>query len=228
MIDLLHKVTASFKNAKSKSAKGSRKSLGQSLVEFGITLPILILLFSGMVEFGFMLNTYLSVQDAVRTAARRFSNENPLMKDTATGLPVDDYDFYYDAAAAVVDALDQNARQIVVDPSRDNVLISVLTIRVDEATDPDSIQNITRYPKDAEFFRLYPATTPDTVYNDVEIGNYLTANGSVPVDMGILIIEVFYSYEGILHLPWTEPFFSEARPAMLYNSTIIPLVAVKP
>lgn len=228
MIDLLHTATASFKRAGLKSKNSRRKPLGQSLVEFGITLPILILLFSGMVEFGFMLNTYLSLQDAIRTAARRYSNENPLMKDTITGLPVDDFTFYTDAAAAVVNALDTNARQIVVDQTRDNVLISVLTIRVDETADPDTLESITRHPEDAEFFRLYPATTPDTVYKDVEIENYLTDNGSVPVDMGLLIIEIFYSYEGVLHLPWTEPFFSEAKPAMLYNSTIIPLVAVKP
>lgn len=228
MIDLLHKITASFKNTRLKSMNGRRKPLGQSLVEFGISLPILILLFSGMVEFGFMLNTYLSLQDAVRTAARRYSNENPLKKDAITGLPVDDFTFYNDAADAVIDALDLNAKQIIVDQTRDNVLISVITVRVDETADPDTIQSITRHPNSAQFFRLYPGTTPDTFYNDLRIGNYLTNNGAVPVDMGLLIIEVFYSYEGVLHLPWTEPFFSQAKPAMLYNSTIIPLVAVKP
>ncbi len=231
MLGLLQKVTTLIKSSASKSIRGGHKSTGQSLVEIAITLPILILLFSGMVEFGFMLNTYLSIQDAVRTAARHYSNENPLMKD-AGGTVVDDLTFYNDAAQAVVDSLmppdDPNARQVVVDPTRDNVLISVLTIRVNEDADPDAIESITRHPQDAEFFRLYPATTPNSVYGDTEIENYVTTNGAVPVDMGLLIIEIFYSYEGVLHLPWTEPFFSEANPAMLYNSTIIPLVSVKP
>ena len=197
------------------------------MVEIAIALPILILLFSGMVEFGFMLNTYISLQDAVRTAARQYSNENPIMKDI-NGVPIDDVTFYEDAAGAVVNALTQDARPIIVDETRDNVLISVLTIQVDEDADPDAIESITRYPEDAEFFRLYNDTSPNSVYGDVEIEEYITANGSVPVDMGLLIIEVYYSYEGILHLPWTEPFFSEENPAMLYNSTIIPLVSVKP
>lgn len=226
MIGLLHKIAAPAKNARLKSTHSRQKSLGQSLVEFGVALPILILLFSGMVEFGFMLNTYLSLQDAVRTAARRYSNENPLMK--VNGVVEDDITFYEGAAQNVVDALDLNAKQIVVDPTRDNVLISVLTVRVDEDADPDAIESITRHPEDAEFFRLYSDTSPNSIYGDVEIADYLTSNNSVPVDMGLLIIEVFYSYEGVLHLPWTEPFFSEANPTMLYNSTIIPLVAVKP
>ena len=226
MIGLLHKIAAPAKNARLKSTHSRQKSLGQSLVEFGVALPILILLFSGMVEFGFMLNTYLSLQDAVRTAARRYSNENPLMK--VNGVVEDDITFYEGAAQNVVDALDLNAKQIVVDPTRDNVLISVLTVRVDEDADPDAIESITRHPEDAEFFRLYSDTSPNSIYGDVEIADYLTSNKSVPVDMGLLIIEVFYSYEGVLHLPWTEPFFSEANPTMLYNSTIIPLVAVKP
>ena len=226
MIGLLHKIAEPAKNARLKSTNSRQKSLGQSLVEFGVALPILILLFSGMVEFGFMLNTYLSLQDAVRTAARRYSNENPLMK--VNGVVEDDITFYEGAAQNVVDALDLNAKQIVVDPTRDNVLISVLTVRVDEGADPDAIESITRHPEDAEFFRLYSDTSPNSIYGDVEIADYLTSNNSVPVDMGLLIIEVFYSYEGVLHLPWTEPFFSEANPTMLYNSTIIPLVAVKP
>ncbi len=226
MIDLLHTATASFKRAGLKSKNSRRKPLGQSLVEFGIALPILILLFSGMVEFGFMLNTYLSLQDAVRTAARRYSNENPLM--LVNGVVEDDVTFYEGAAQNVVDALDLDARQIIVDPTRDNVVISVLTIRVDENADPDTIESITRHPEDSEFFRLYSGTSPNSIYGDVEIADYLTTNNSVPVDMGLLIIEIFYSYEGVLHLPWTEPFFSEANPTMLYNSTIIPLVAVKP
>lgn len=227
MIDILQKITAFFKIAETKQKRNRHKSTGQSMVEFGIALPLLIFLFTGMVEFGFMLNTYLSLQDAVRTAGRQFSNENPLMKD-ANGVVVDDLTFYSNAAQAVVDALNLNAKQIVVDQTRDNVLVSVLTIRVNEAATPDAIESITRHPQNAQFFRLYPATSPNSVYGDVQITNYLTANNSVPVDMGLLIIEVFYSYEGVLHLPWTEPFFSEVKPATLYSSTIVPLVSVKP
>lgn len=216
---------------KLKPVTRQNKGRGQSLVEIAIALPILLLLFTGMVEFGFMLNTYLSLQDATRAAARQLSNQNPFAKDS-DGAVIDDLAFYSDAAQVVVDSLmppdDPEARQVLVDDTRDNVLISVITIRVDEDADPDAIDSITRHPEDAEFFRLYNTTSPNSIYGDLEIAEYLTSNGSVPVDSGLLIIEIFYSYEGVLHLPWTEPFFSEENPAMLYNSTIMPLVAAKP
>ena len=48
----------------------ARKPWGQSLVEVAITFPILIMLFTGVVEFGFILNTYLSLVDATRDAYR--------------------------------------------------------------------------------------------------------------------------------------------------------------
>lgn len=231
MIDLLQKNKGFKQGVGLNSTMISRKTKGQSMVEIAIALPILILLFSGMVEFGFMLNTYLSMQDAVRTAARQYSNENPLIKD-ADGNVIDDVAFYEGAAQAVVDSLmppdDAEARQVIVDPTRDNVLISAITISVDEAPDPDVLESITRHPEDSEFFKLYDATNPGTLYGDTEITAYVSGNGSIPVDAGLLIIEIYYSYEGILHLPWTEPFFSEENPAMLYNSTIMPLVAAKP
>ncbi len=200
------------------------------MVEFGITLPILILLFSGMVEFGFMLNTYLSLQDAIRVSARHYSLQNPQIK--VNGVVVDDPTFYEGAAQAVVDALmppdDSAARQVFVDQTRDNVLISAITISVDESTDPDEIDAITRHPENAQFFKLYDATSPDTRYSDERLTDIVTTDNAIPVDAGLLIIEVYYSYEGILHLPWTEPFFSEENPTILYNSTIMPLVSAKP
>lgn len=47
-----------------------RKKKGQSLVEFSIILPILILVVMGILEFGMMLNTYLAINNAVREGAR--------------------------------------------------------------------------------------------------------------------------------------------------------------
>ncbi len=228
MTGVLQKITALVESAKSKSTKGRRKTAGQSLVEFGITLPVLILLFTGMVEFGFMLNTYLSLQDAIRASARRYSLENPQIK--VNGVVVDDPTFYQGAADAVVDDLmpSGGVRQVPVDPTRDNVIISVITISVNEAPNPDVIDGIIRHPQNAQFFKLYNTTNPGTLYSDTKITETVTANGGVPVDAGLLIIEVYYSYEGVLHLPWTEPFFSEDNPSILYASTIMPLVSAKP
>ena len=43
---------------------------GQSLIEFSIILPLLLLVVMGMVEFGMMLNSYLAINNAAREGAR--------------------------------------------------------------------------------------------------------------------------------------------------------------
>lgn len=43
---------------------------GQSLVEFALILPILLLLIMGIIEFGFIMNSYLTIQNASREGAR--------------------------------------------------------------------------------------------------------------------------------------------------------------
>jgi Flp pilus assembly protein TadG len=47
-----------------------RNNKGQALVEFAIILPILLLLILGIVQFGMMINSYLSIQYAAREGAR--------------------------------------------------------------------------------------------------------------------------------------------------------------
>lgn len=46
------------------------KKKGQALVEFAIILPILIFILAGIIEFGMMLNSYLTIQNASREGAR--------------------------------------------------------------------------------------------------------------------------------------------------------------
>ncbi|MBZ4664201.1 MAG: TadE-like protein [Caloramator sp.] len=43
---------------------------GQALLEFAILLPILLLIVMGISEFGIMLNSYLTIQNASREGAR--------------------------------------------------------------------------------------------------------------------------------------------------------------
>jgi Flp pilus assembly protein TadG len=43
---------------------------GQSLVEFAILLPVLLLLLMGILEFGLMLNSYLTINNSAREGAR--------------------------------------------------------------------------------------------------------------------------------------------------------------
>jgi Flp pilus assembly protein TadG len=50
--------------------KRLKNQKGQSLVEFAILLPILLLLLMGILEFGIMLNSYLTVNNSAREGAR--------------------------------------------------------------------------------------------------------------------------------------------------------------
>ncbi|MEI7743433.1 MAG: TadE family protein [Chloroflexota bacterium] len=48
----------------------SDRARGQALVEFTLVVPIFILLLAGMIDFGFGLYSYMSVQAAAREGAR--------------------------------------------------------------------------------------------------------------------------------------------------------------
>jgi Flp pilus assembly protein TadG len=50
--------------------KSLRNEKGQSLIEFAILLPLLLLLLMGILEFGLMLNAYLSINNSAREGAR--------------------------------------------------------------------------------------------------------------------------------------------------------------
>jgi hypothetical protein len=221
-----------FRSIATRASKARRrKTRAQSMVEFAILLPLLIMLFSGMVEFGFMMNTYLSLLDATRQSARHYSNLTPFILNPLTSLIEDDPNFYSGAALEVKDALappaDPSARQIVLDTSNDDVLISVISVSVDTAPDPDVISLIERHPTGYVFFSLY-GNQSSNYQLDSEIEALMIQNGTIPVETGILIVEVWYGYHGVLKLPWLEMFMSDASPVMLHADTIMPLVSAKP
>ena len=212
---------------KSRRKSGRHGAKAQSLVEFAITLPILILLFTRMIEFGFMLNTYLSVQDAVRSTARRFSTINPF--DASGNI---DMSFYSGAAEFAIDLLapagDPDSRQIVLENGRDNILISLIAVEVDESTDPDEIAAIDRLDIGGDYYKHFGGTNPPSLYTDVAIEDFMTRDDSEPSDAGLVIVEIYYGYEGTLNLPWTTPFFSPDNPSMMYVSAVMPTIYVKP
>ena len=73
---------------------GRAKSIGQSLVEFTVLLPVLLIMISGLIEFGFMLNYYLDLIDAAREAARWASDGDPI-HDPTTGNYLDPNSLFY-------------------------------------------------------------------------------------------------------------------------------------
>jgi hypothetical protein len=49
----------------------AREERGQSLVEFALVLPVLVILFFAILQLGLALNNYLTLTDAVRVGARK-------------------------------------------------------------------------------------------------------------------------------------------------------------
>ena len=47
-----------------------RREDGQSLVEFALMLPVLLLILTGILKFGLMFNNYITLTDSVRNGAR--------------------------------------------------------------------------------------------------------------------------------------------------------------
>lgn len=50
--------------------KEIKNEKGQAVVEFAMILPLLLLLIMGIIQFGMMINAFLSIQNAAREGAR--------------------------------------------------------------------------------------------------------------------------------------------------------------
>jgi hypothetical protein len=211
----MKKIGQLIQSVKGRHAGQRRKTRAQSLVEFAITLPMLILLFAGLVELGFALNFYLSLLDATREAARYASNWDPFMDDGA-GHEIDDMNFYSQAAALTVINLDPQVktpeyqgRRIILDPSEDDVLVTVFTW---------SGGSVLRYPASGTF-SLYH-NEPSRFTNEMIASRFLSGSPNA----GLVLVEVHYHYNQRLAIP----FFTDYVPEIFMRAyTIMPLSAIR-
>ena len=236
MTDLIRKLHSTLIRAARRPASLHAKSRGQSLVEIAIAFPMLIILFSGMIEFGFIINYYLSLLDGTREAARFYSNLDPFEdgeiigncqcpitlcsdEDPADTLDVDcdRQSFYSDTSAMVKENLephdaDDTSRKILLDPARDDIIVTVIS---------EDDGALTRFPAGFENFRQYGNQL--SKFDDAAVSSLLVTDAP---DTGILIVEVWYGYDQVLNLPWLDPFLPD--PVMLHAYTIMPLIAAEP
>lgn len=206
-----------------------RKSRAQSLVEFAITLPMLLILFSGLVEFGFALNYYLSLLDATREAARLYSNSTPFNPDTGNPTTdVEDPAFYSAVAAEVYFNLDPSARpgnesyqgrKIVLDATQDEILVSAF------GWDADNPTVLAHYPRDTTFpYRQWGNST--SKFTDAMIlAEFQQTQANFPsssTNAGLLLVEVHYHYSPLLWRLWLR------TPLLMRAYTIMPFSSVEP
>jgi len=82
---------------------------GQTMVEFAIVVPLLLVIVFGIFQFGVLYNDYVALTDATRVGARKAAvsrhEANPeaeaeaALRDAAVGLTQDDLEVVVDATA---------------------------------------------------------------------------------------------------------------------------------
>jgi Flp pilus assembly protein TadG len=61
-----------------KNRAAFRSERGQSLTEFALVLPLLMIVLFGIIQFGIVFNNYISLTDAVRSGARKAATSRSL------------------------------------------------------------------------------------------------------------------------------------------------------
>ena len=191
------------------------KSRGQSLVEFTILLPILIMMLSGLIEFGFMLNYYLDLIDAARESARFAANDDPIRKSDGTYSDPNPV-FYTNAQTVALESISLGSgAQITLDPTTDDIVISAFSL-MDGAVDQ-------RFPNGWGENGLDLNGNHVSSFSSDDITARL--DGTAPAT-GMVLVEIYYDYHMVLGLPWITAFVPDT--ITLYAYSMMPNVNVEP
>lgn len=190
-------------------------------MEFAITLPVLILLFAGLVEFGFALNFYLSLLDSTREAARYASNWDPFLRDANNNIIGDDMTFYNNALSRTLVFLDPQigdptyqGRRIVLDAATDDILVTVFAWS-------DTL-GLERYPSSGTVtWNHVPGIT--SRFTNADIESRFEAGSP---NAGLVLVEVHYNYRKRLLIPFLTEYLP-GETILLRAYTIMPLSAIQ-
>jgi len=218
--------------------RGGAKSIGQSLVEFTVLLPVLLIMISGLIEFGFMLNYYLDLIDAAREAARWASDADPI-RDPNTGVYMDPNPLFYQNVQTLtkesllaasdgridwidhpLDTMDNDDDDcgVTIDGNND-IVISAFGTR-NNAGSP-VVDN--RFPVASGENGVSLCNNRFSMITSAEIQSHLDP---VAPTGGLVMVEIFYDYHQILALPWITAFVPD--PVTLHAYTIMPNANVEP
>jgi hypothetical protein len=201
-----------------------RRTRGQSLVEFTILLPVLLIMISGLIELGFLLNYYLDVIDAAREAARWGASDDPFTD--LSGAYVGDLPtnpFYTRVAGVAQQSIDMGSGgQISLDPAVDDIVVSVFSVNggTVEFRYPAANGDFgwCSYCNHTSMFRDFAVAPPLKNINDL-------LDPAAP-NAGVVVVEIWYSYHMILGLPWITAFMP--NPVPLYAYSVMPNAVAEP
>jgi len=198
------------------------KGRGQSLVELALLFPVLLIVLSGLMEFGFLLNDYLSLMDAARNAARFSSDSLYTSSDSETDCTLTQ-DFFRQTSCAVIQELSREQPNIAVDTTEhDDIVISVFSVKKGTGV----VQRYpTAYGQAGWSYALDSTGTRErsSSFGNTDVDGRLDPNAP---NTGLLLVEIYYSYEQKLALPWITAFVAD--PLILHAYTFMPLVSAEP
>jgi hypothetical protein len=213
-----------------------RSARGQSLVEFTILLPILLIMISGLIEFGFMLNYYLDIIDAAREAARWAAGDDPVHCDPSVAPPGDasctmaappdpwtweNENFYGRVCGIANQSIDVGSGgQIDLDGSVDDIVISAFSVSGGTISQ--------RFPPaygelGYSCMRQLGGAGHDSQFTSAEVQALLDPTAP---NTGLVMVEMWYDYHMILGLPWIRAFVPD--PVTLYAYSMMPNANVEP
>ncbi|HAE58816.1 MAG TPA: hypothetical protein DCG54_04725 [Anaerolineae bacterium] len=209
-----------MRKQKGNGQKGQR---GQSFIELALVLSLLIFMLVGVVEFGYMLNQYITLVEGTREVARVASKGEPFV-DPAAG------DFrvrpdFLERIAILVDGGVVDTNQILgsihplaLDPAiEDDLVISVFSF------DGTAVKRFNENGESSDGWSRH--NNRSSRFTNAEIAQKITITGypgGAP-NTGAILIEVYYHYNQILNLlqGWTGPI-------ELHAFSIMPLSAAEP
>jgi hypothetical protein len=203
------------------------KPRGQSFVELMLVTLILALMLSGVVEFGYLLNSYLKVLDGSREGARFASNGGEAFTWDGSGY-VSLKSFYLYAALQTMNVM----APIVLNGNRgDDILISVFTVSGGSITRwPDGYvngwdvcDNRGEVTLGLDAAKWSSCTHRNSHFSTLQVLGLMDpgAPGS-----GIVLVEIYYNYPQILKLPVFAQMIPDPIP--VYTYSVMPLSSAEP
>jgi hypothetical protein len=216
--------------------RGRAKSIGQSLVEFTVLLPVLLIMLSGLIEFGIMLNYYLDLIDAAREAARFAADADPI-RDPNTGAYLDPNPAFYDNVQTLaMDSLKAASDNRIDWPKLKAMYPATFCNYVNGDIVISAFGTLNKEPPPgtpAVVDKRFPVAFGDS---GVSLCNHYTSNlTSAQIQSrldpdaptgGLVMVEIFYDYQQVLALPWITAFVP--NPVHLHAYTIMPNANVEP
>lgn len=194
------------------------KQGGQSFIELALVLSILIMMLAGVVEFGYLLNQYITLVEGTRETARYLSpflfvNDNGTLNENV----------YLNGVGHMVGgSIELNDSMMVIPPEAG----SIWPIRLDGSTGDDIVISvfsieadgtITRFPDNDGYSHL---GNHKSRFTDADISAKLVSGAP---SSGAILVEIFYNYHQILNLleGWTGPI-------LVHSYSIMPLSGAEP